>query len=55
MKYSVDIDEEAPTPGFVLEGRNMTESFDNYDELEVIGNVHDNPDLIEKGENNDND
>lgn len=51
VMYSADLVEETPTPGFVLanvKGVSGTDTFDEYDEFEVIGNVFDNPSLIQR-------
>ena len=52
VRYSADLVEETPTPGFVLanvKGVSVIDTFDEYDEFEVIGNEFDNPELLEKG------
>ena len=51
VRYSADLVEETPTPGFVLanvKGVSWTDTFDEYDEFEVIGNEFDNPSLIQR-------
>lgn len=49
VRYSADLVEETPTPGFVLanvKGTSGIDTFDDYDEFEVIGNEFDNPSLV---------
>lgn len=51
VRYSADLVEETPTPGFVLanvKGVSVIDTFDEYDEFEVIGNEFDNPSLVQR-------